>query len=68
MIAKIYRLKSGRILLVIANEMLETKIYREVESVAAAKEIMRRISSEWEQVQEIKIYQIKERKNATENI
>lgn len=60
MIAKIFRLKSGRIWLEIADDTLEKKIAKEVASVSAAKKLMQYISPEWEQVQEIKIYQTKE--------
>ena len=62
MIAKIYRLKSGRILLEIADDMLEKKIAKEVVSVSAAKKLMQYVSPEWEMLQEIKIYRTKEGK------
>lgn len=60
MTAKIYRLKSGRIWLEIADDTLEKKIAKDVESVSAANKLMQYISPEWELVQEIKIYQTKE--------
>lgn len=60
MTAKIYRIKSGRIWLEIADDTLEKKIAKDVESVSAAKKLMQYISPEWELLQEIKIYRTKE--------
>lgn len=59
MIALIYRLKSGRVQLVMKNVKNDTQFAKDVESVSAAQEIMHRVSSDWELAQEIKIYQIK---------
>lgn len=61
MIARIYRLKNGRVLLEMSDDLRESIIYRDVKSVSAAQEIMHRRSSDWELVQEIKIYKLKEK-------
>ena len=61
MIARIYRFKSGKVLLEMSDDLRESIISRDVESVSAAQEIMHRCSSDWELVQEMKTYRLNQK-------
>lgn len=58
--AKIYIFKNGHALLCFLNKEQDTVIRQEFENFSAAKKAMNRIYDSWEQVQEVKIYLVKE--------
>lgn len=60
MIAKVHRIKNGRIRIEISDDMLEQKLGKDVSSVSAAKKLMEYLDPEWELLQEIRIYRTKE--------
>lgn len=60
MIAKIYRVKSGRIRVEVSDDTLEKTMAKDVSSVSAAKKLMEYLNPEWELLQEIRIYRTKE--------
>lgn len=60
MIAKVYRVKNGRIRIEISDDTLEKTMAKDVSSVSAAKKLMEYLNPEWELLQEIRIYRTKE--------
>lgn len=60
MIAKIHRVKNGRIRIEISDDTLEKTMAKDVSSVSAAKKLMDYLDPEWELLQEIRIYRTKE--------
>lgn len=60
MIAKIYRVKNGRIRVEVSDDTLEKTMAKDVSSVSAAKKLMEYLNPEWELLQEIRIYRTKE--------
>lgn len=60
MIAKIYRVKNGRVRIEISDDTLEKTMAKDVSSVSAAKKLMEYLNPEWELLQKIRIYRTKE--------
>lgn len=60
MIAKIYRVKNGRIRIEVSDDTLEKKMAKDVSSVSAAKKLIKYLNPEWELLQEVRIYRTKE--------
>lgn len=60
MIAKVYRVKNGRIRIEVSDDTLEKTMAKDVSSVSAAKKLMEYLNPEWELLQEVRIYRTKE--------
>lgn len=60
MIAKVYRVKNGRIRVEVSDDTLEKTMAKDVSSVSAAKKLMEYLNPEWELLQEVRIYRTKE--------